>query len=209
MNRFVVPVILLLVIVCSAWGLVGQQDCLPLYFDDVMVQVTGVNLTGIAGDAAAPDTTEDYGALTFAGSGVGTYYDMAAIIQLPHSWKNGTKIHPHIHVRNKTAGNGTATWELWYKAARPVVGTYTAAWTVATLTYAVPAATSTHQLYELAEIDMSSANNAGDSAIVMFFLRRCYGLDSDTSTTDINLLGFDVHFQKDRLGSLAENGDSN
>ena len=180
----------------------GRTDFRPAYWEDLRVQVTGVNIPGAQTNPPTTDSTEDYGALTFPGANTpGATSDMAALVQMPHGWDNGTKVSVHLHLRNKTAGNGDAIWQLWHRKATPL-GDFPAAWTVATLTYTLTPATTTHQLEDFPLIDMSGM---GDSTVMMCLLRRFGG--ADTSTTDINLIAFDVHYLTSKPGSIAEYGD--
>lgn len=169
-----------------------------IVWEDFVVSPIGVNLSGPP-QAATVDTTEDFGALTYAGNAVN---DAAFFIQLPHRYKNGSDVAPHFHCRAKSiAAEATATFEIHYAMATPM-GNFPSAYSVATATVLVGTSTATHLLVTFPHI---STAGMGDSTVIKAFLRR--NGSTDPSNVDINVLSIDWHYQSVREGSHSENGD--
>lgn len=120
------------------------------------------------------------------------------IVQMPHSWKIGTDIKPHIHWQQ--SADLEATWKLDYKIlevgeAVPA-GFTTISGTTVSVTYV---SGDLHQQTPLTDIDMSGVT--GTSAVILGKLYR----DDNTYTGDALAFDFDFHFQMDAIGSRDEN----
>lgn len=169
-----------------------------LLWEDLRFPAEAINQTGPA-NAPTPDTSNFYGGLIFSGSAEN---DVAFNVQMPHGYKNGTSLIPHMHVVNTSASTATTSWEFYYRKAN-VNGDFGTSLTGATITVQLGVSSTTHQMVDLPTITMTGMN---DSAMLNILLRRLGTADASTGT--VTLLEFDIHYQSDRRGSTEEHGDA-
>lgn len=81
----------------------------PPRWDDLRSPATAINPTGAAG-AATVD--QDTGHLVFANA---TTQVCSLMVQMPHAWRAGSRISPHVHWEKTTSASGNVTWQLEYK----------------------------------------------------------------------------------------------
>lgn len=165
----------------------------PQVEEDLRFPSSGINPPGAASDPTRSATT---GLLGFT---AGADRVIAGNFQMPHSWKPGTRIVPHIHVLCTTASTNVSKWLLEYSISNingdlsaGDYGTYTAA-TVATLTN--PNNVRRHVLQSLGEITMTGYT---ESSVVMWRLTRQNTGNTDAGT--VVLLDFDVHYYVEKFG---------
>lgn len=171
------------------------------YWDDLRTPASSINPAG----AAAPpsqDTETLPGTLLFSASSTNV---VAMVLQMPHHYKEGTELHPHVHWMKTTSASGNVVWQLRYKVSK--IGEVTdAAFT--TLTASTPIAATADQ------------NTAGQHMITAFAPMVIEGLQisdmiicelsrlgpngSDTYGADARLLEFDIHYEQDAPGSRIE-----
>lgn len=145
----------------------------------------------------------DFDQLTALGS-VKTYcFDGATdetvffLSQMPHAWKQGTAIRPHLHITPKVGTtNATTIWTLEYTIAN-YSATFGATTTI-TATASISAAYQ-HKIISFPEI---SATNGIISMMMIGAITRLGS--ADTYTQDTALLEFDIHYQLDGSGSVKE-----
>ena len=125
-------------------------------------------------------------------------------IQMPHSWKEGTTLYPHVHWSPQTATTGSVTWGFeysWvnYDPTTPLAFPNT---TIITATTASVGAgdVDKHLIVDFAPIIPSSSQNK-ISSIMMCRLFRNSSNAADTYTGDAALLSFDLHYEMDEIGS--------
>jgi len=119
-------------------------------------------------------------------------------VQLPHRWKEGSRLYPHVHYRQADASTAP-TYKLDYKIAS-IGGSFNNAWQTYTMDTSVAAwiDSSTHQLNRGdGGVDASTYTK---SAIILCKLYR----DDNTVTGDVPTYQFDIHFEVDGLGSETE-----
>lgn len=119
--------------------------------------------------------------------------------QIPHSYAEGTALHPHLHWAPTTADAGNVVWEFEYIIAN-VDGTFASSATNSTVTTAADGVANKHQIVEFDPMD-------GDytiSAMIMCRLTRLGDDAADTYAEDAVVLEFDFHFQQDAPGSFHE-----
>lgn len=130
---------------------------------------------------------------------------MSFIVQLPHSWREGTTIYPHIHWFPKNSSDGTKKiqWNFEWSWANPnePFPTYTTYNIVAD----VPATAYTHVITPL------TPNNTGldgtgksISSILICRIWRNSALTNDTYDADAGTLFIDFHYEVDSFGSREE-----
>ncbi len=118
--------------------------------------------------------------------------------QLPHSYREGTDIRPHVHWSPSTAGAGNVTWKLEYTWVN-IDGTFGT-----TTTIAVTDATDTTALKHHKAL-MSNIDGTGKTMSSMLLCRLYRDVsDGDTYAADAFALEIDFHYQKDTVGSREE-----
>jgi hypothetical protein len=126
-------------------------------------------------------------------------------IQMPHSWKEGSNIYPHVHWAPISATAGNVVWQLDYSWAN-IDGAFGAP---ATMTGDATAAGGTawiHKLTTLKSGGNAYISGAGKtlSSMLVCRLHRDAGAGSDTLAEHVAFLEFDLHYQVDGFGSEAE-----
>jgi hypothetical protein len=163
-------------------------------WDDLRFPATAINPPG---GAAAPAKSETDGLLYFSASATNL---IAIAGQMPHGWKRGSTISPHIHVMHNDDGTGNSVWEFKYRIAR-INGTFTD-YATDTKTFAAPASAGKHSLFAFDDIDMS--DHPGTSTMILILLSRLGGNGADDYANTIALLEFDIHYQINKLGTRDE-----
>jgi hypothetical protein len=142
---------------------------------------------------------------TFAGSGslyipvfsgTGPTEEVYFSIQMPHTWKEGTAVYPHVHWSPVTSGAGNVKWNLEYTLAN-VNETFPSTTTLS-LIQATSGTAWKHQVQGFGAVDMT-----GKKISCMFHCRlyRNSGDAQDTYTGNAAFLEFDFHYQIDAVGS--------
>ena len=168
-------------------------------FDDLRFPSQGINPAG-SPSAATIDNGADYpGTLLFATTPT---QHCAGIAQMPHHWKQGSALLPHIHWSKTTAdGSGLDVgWEFRSRMSN-IGGTWTAwtAWGAHTLARGDLTTSEKHNLSTFASIDMTGYTL---SCLVLWEIRR--DVSTDTYGSNARLLEFDFHYEIDSLGSEDE-----
>lgn len=178
----------------------GDIEYCDSFFDDLRFPATGFNP---AGSTAPPAVLTTNGLLSFSGTADNI---IGGVAQMPHSWKLGSAISPHIHLVFPTANAGTNTrWKLEYNVGN-IDGdfttdsvTYTA---LTTITVANANNIARHILAEFDDIPMTGVTM---SACVLWRLTRLAASDAaDNDTNACTLIEFDLHYEIDSPGSSAE-----
>lgn len=172
-------------------------------WDDLKFPATAINPPGQASD---PDREADTGLLLFAAAGTELVY---ALAQMPHAWKEGSDISPHVHWQKTTSAAGDVMWQLAYKISA-IGAVMDSEWSVLTASEPVAGTpdndtANEHLLTSFDDIDMSNGgSNYGLSTCILFRLSRLGDDAADTYGADARLLEFDIHYQIDSLGSEQE-----
>lgn len=123
------------------------------------------------------------------------------IAQMPHSYKEGSDIHPHVHWSPDNTDTGNVRWQFEYIISN-INGTFGSTAETETITEAADGVALKHQLAEFTAI---SGTGLTISHIFICRLTRLSKEDVlDTFTGNACFLEFDFHFQKDMLGSHEE-----
>jgi hypothetical protein len=126
-------------------------------------------------------------------------------IQLPHGWKEGSTIFPHVHWTNKTAGSAgqVIRWGLEYTLQK--LGSVFGATTIIygeTISTGVITSANSHLLTPIgAGIDMTGMTL---STMIVGRLFRNSSHVNDTYGGIAGGLSFDIHYEIDSFGSSAE-----
>lgn len=169
-------------------------------WEDLRVPATSINLPGGIADA---DRDTDNGTLLFDAA---TDEYAVAVVQLPHSWQEGTSVYPHVHWAKTTSATGDVAWVMEYKAYK-INEVGAGAWaTLATVTTPVAGTPDTNQaekhlISTFGELVMTGYEF---SDILLIRIYRDANNAADTYGADARLLEFDIHYQIDSLGSDGE-----
>lgn len=169
-------------------------------WDDLRFPANGLNPAGSPAPAGVDTAT---GCLVFAGNQDNV---VGGIAQMPHAWAVGTTIRPHIHLRFPTSNAGKNTrWQFFYDVAA-VDGTFTnASGTYSSLTavtIANPASVNKHAIVGLGDLTMTGFH---ESAVILWQVHRLAASDVlDDDTSDCLLMEFDIHYQIEKTGTVAE-----
>jgi len=126
-------------------------------------------------------------------------------IQLPHGYKVGSNIFPHVHWTNTTGtpSGSDVVWSLEYTVTS-IGGTFSNT-TIIDATNIIgaitPSGTGQHVISSFPSI---SGAGLGISTIIVCRLYRNVNNASDTFANSVGLLGFDIHYEKDTDGSRTE-----
>jgi hypothetical protein len=132
-------------------------------------------------------------------------------VQMPHSWKEGTNIFPHIHwtpMSTGTAGNNGVFWELEYVWANNGE-TFPVSTTVISGTSTAPALSGDlvakrHYITPLGPAEGMDATGKTISSIIICRISRRGNNASDTYNGNAGAMEFDFHYQLDTYGSRQE-----
>ena len=123
------------------------------------------------------------------------------VLQMPHNYKLGTNIYPHIHWQQMNANN--VVWKLeykWFIQGGAVPAGFTAA-TANTRLYTWAAGS-------LSQYDgwaaLSGAAITGISSILLLKVFREDNVDAGAGLGDALAFEFDIHYEIDTLGSQSE-----
>ncbi|MBG7617677.1 MAG: hypothetical protein IZT57_04840 [Chloroflexi bacterium] len=122
------------------------------------------------------------------------------IVQIPHSYKEGTDLHPHLHWQPETTNTGDVAWKVNYAFA-----SIDSAFSATDSCWVVDAGDGValgHQVIDLGDID---GTNLKISAIIMGNVSRVGDHALDTFTGIAYGLELDFHFEIDAPGSRTEN----
>ena len=168
-------------------------------WDDLRFPSQGINPPGAAADPTRSATT---GLLGFSGS---VDNIICGVAQMPHSWKRGSSVRPHLHLRFPTSQSGNSRWKFEYDIAdvqTPFINNYGTYSDGGTITIANPQNISQEVLSSFNSISMT---NLKESAVIIWRISRLANSDSlDTDTSTIVLLEFDIHFETEKIGTKTE-----
>ncbi|MFA6492625.1 MAG: hypothetical protein WCV58_00545 [Patescibacteria group bacterium] len=183
--------------------LVSFEDDGTLVFENDAVVYDDLQQPGllVRTNASAPDLVTFGPVVTnliiYGFDGTATLEQVYFNVQLPHSYKLGTDLYPHIHWSPTDTSAGNVVWKLEYSWA-DVNGTFAAPTTIATTPQATGGTAWAHNVVSFPTI---SGTGVDISRILVCRLYRDPADAGDTYTHDAALLNFDFHFEKDTLGS--------
>lgn len=163
-------------------------------WDDLRVPGTSVQK-----GASAPDLVAFLGAgnlLVNAFNGNATVEQVYFTIQLPHSYKEGSDITPHVHWTPTDANAGDVKWQLEYSWAN-IDATFPAVTTI----IATDSTDTTAWKHHFVDFSVISGTGKTISSMLICRLFRDPTDGADTYGSDATFLEFDVHFEIDTVGS--------
>jgi hypothetical protein len=161
------------------------------YWDDLFFPFS----TGTSGGNSYPTFNADSNYYTFVVDSTGTTKCIQYFtIQLPHRWREGSKIYPHVHYKHET-GVGTPNFIVKYKWYT-VGGSTAKGWGWYRMGNTTGTTDKTHQLC-YGDGGISGAGMTLSSILVCQVYLR-------TTPANVNAWQFDVHIECDKLGSDME-----
>jgi hypothetical protein len=151
--------------------------------------------------ASAPDPVNLPGTTTikvFGFDGATTLEQLYGQFEMPHDYKEGSLLSPHVHWCASTAASGSVVWNMDYAWANPS-GTF-----VSGTISGDGATTSTsgvHLISDLTDVTITGLKIGG---ILAFRLWRDPTVSGDTYEADACLLSVGAHYVMDTLGSDSE-----
>jgi hypothetical protein len=167
-------------------------------FDDLRIPGLSVKL-----GASAPDLAAFLGAgnlLVLRFDGGATTEQVYFTVQLPHSYKEGSNITPHVHWSAVDGNAGNVHWQLEY-TWQNIDGTFPA---VTTIT-ATDATSGTAWDHQKAAFSAITGTGKTISSMLVCRLFRDPTDGADTYGSDAAFLEFDFHFELDTVGSRTIN----
>lgn len=171
----------------------------PIYkwpWEDLRAPATSINPPGADSDA---DIDPADGTLLFASNVTET---IAVLLQMPHGWREGSAIRPHLHWSKTTDAAGDVVWQIKYRVfnAGDVPPDFSD-FVSATSRSEEPGSTQKHVIEIFPEIDMTGKSV---SCMLSVVLQRDHDAAADDYEADARVWEFDVHYQIDSLGSIQE-----
>lgn len=170
-------------------------------WDDIRVSLISTN----TGSANAPDFTK----FTDNGSSSGGVYlylfdasteeEVWFDVQIPHKYKAGSNLRPHVHWAPTSTNTGNVVWGLEYVAHSE--GDTIGNSTIITVTDAGDGTAKKHQIVNFPEID---GTNLEESSIINCRFFRKAADAGDTYTGDAAVLSIDFHFEIEKMGTDDE-----
>lgn len=160
-------------------------------WEDLRAPATAINPPGQASDPTWDNTN---GGWLFDNTGTEQLW---VILQIPHAWKVGSSIYPHIHWMPTTATTNYGVWQIDYKWTdidEVDAGSFTNS---TALAYGNNNALE-HILDSFAAI--SGAGHTISSTVTVKISRTSAG----NYTGDMLLKEFDIHYEIDTMGSKTE-----
>ncbi|RXP44459.1 hypothetical protein EC396_17015 [Lutibacter sp. HS1-25] len=171
-------------------------------WDDLKVPVNAVKINKTVDPPSWGSFLGDLALLWFRS---GKSDDVVFNIQMPHGWKEGSKIYPHVHWTTKDVAPGTnrVTWVLDYTWQK-VGGTFTSNTPISGTAVATPNEGSIEN-YEhiITPIGTGGIDGTGMTLSSMLVCRLSRSA-SDSYSGDAGLLEIDFHYQIDSDGSNQE-----
>lgn len=167
------------------------------YWEDLRTPSSLISIFGFGTD---PNRDATYGTLVFDSSTTETVW---VIYQLPHSYKDGSTLKPHVHWARTTSASGGVYWQLeyrWSKIGEVMDGSWT---TIGSSTEAVSTGNTAEQ-HGITSLGDISGTGAAFSDMLICKLSRVPSNGGDTYGADARLLEFDIHYQGRTFGTANE-----
>jgi len=161
------------------------------YWDDLRSPATAINPQGAPGAMGF-----DQDKIGFTATASGTTV-IAVIQQIPHGWKEGSLIEPHIHWEPQSTNAGNVKWQLNYKWTNRG-DVESGSWATLTSTSAAAGVIGTEQMSSFGFI---AGTGKTISSILTLKISRLGDDAADTFTGVALLKEFDIHVEFDTMGS--------
>lgn len=131
---------------------------------------------------------------------------MSFTVQLPHTWKEGSTIYPHIHWTPKSSTTGNVEWNFEYTWVNydPVTPQVFPAYTTSSVVATGPFTANSHMITSLIAADAGiSGTGKKISSVLVCRIWRNTDNANDTYNADAGGLFVDFHIQVDSWGSRS------
>ena len=174
----------------------GQARTVSKYYEDMRFPATTVR-TNPASEFPEFDTTIP-GRL-FRHTATDSVY---LIAQIPHAWREGTTLLPHVHWQKTTSAAGGVYWQLSYQWAS--IGQ--ALEDAVVIGNATPSVSdgNTANVHALTRLGNIPADEKHISDMLLMTLSRVHDNAADTYAASARLIEFDIHYQVNSPGSRQE-----
>jgi hypothetical protein len=177
-------------------------------WDDLMIPGQSVKATGASPPDFAAGFAGDATLEVYYFDGINTMEQICFSVQMPHAWKQGSTIRPHVHFSPASTNGGdtesrVVRFILEYTWAN-IHETFGAS---ASLNLdSAPFVPNASQWKHLLAVNASGIEATGKtlSSMLMCRLYRDPADAADTYPQDVAFLQFDVHYEIDALGSEQE-----
>ena len=160
-------------------------------WEDQRCPAHSINLTGLAND---PTRDQYSNALLFSGTAKNSIY---GTFQIPHSWREGSCILPHIHWQSTHTDIGNVAWMFEYDIA--------SLWTsFVGVNYQTGITDTTNgdiNYHHITDLPPVNSCKYKLSSIIKWKLSRLGANALDTYNHDVALLEFDIHYEIGTVGS--------
>lgn len=124
-----------------------------------------------------------------------TTHIMYIIAQFPHDWKTGSNIYPHVHWKQESSGSPIFKIDYkWYGLGNILPASFN---TYIMDTKILPYTSGSMQQLNSGSAPISGSHISGVSSLMLIKLYR----DDSTYTGNATTYQFDIHIEKNRLGS--------
>lgn len=177
----------------------GQLTFTDTVWDDITVPTSAITRLG----TTDPDWANLNGglyALAFDGGGTRDE-EVFFVVQVPHSYKEGTDLEMHIHWGPEDGTAGNVRWCMEYSWQNIEGGAFPASTTVC-VNAAADGTADAHQYDDIA--DITGTSKTISSMLVCRLYREATDAADTYNNLDAWLWEMDFHFQKDTVGSATE-----
>jgi hypothetical protein len=129
----------------------------------------------------------------------GNEESVSFVAQLPHAYKEGTTIYPHLHWASADTSLGNVVWKLSYSW-----GNWTGTFPTATTTTMTVTKSTTLNYHSMNSFSPIVGTGKEISSILICDLSRNSSSGADTYTASAYLVEADIHIEQDALGSIIE-----
>jgi hypothetical protein len=162
-------------------------------WDDIIIMPES-----LGSGASSPDLTTFSGTiLAYAFDGNVTSEQLYGGFEIPHTYKEGTTLRPHIHWSPSNANAGNVKWKLDYVICDKNTGGFTSPATIS----AIQETGSQSLKNNVVEFDIISGTDIRIGCIVKFRLYRDPTDVNDTYASDAFLLSLGIHHEVNSDGS--------
>jgi len=178
----------------------GSPATRHVFWDDLRVPMQNTKLNPTKSEPAFEEFTDGLYLFKFDTTNADDE-SLHFVAQMPHSYKEGSDLYPHIHWSPDSDDKANVVWELEYMIANQE-DTFSALATNDRIVVAAEGTARKHQYDAFTTIDGTGLTI---SHMIICRLTRMSSSDADdTFTGKACILEFDFHFQKDALGSQEE-----
>jgi len=170
-------------------------------WDDVRVNANAVKTQGASNLPSFGEFPASSGLYTWVFDGTATMEQVYFSVQLPHRYKAGSDIKPHVHYCPTDNSAGTVKWFLDY-VWQNVNGTFASSATTISGTDEVGANSIRDHL--VCGLGTITGTGMKESSMLLCRLYRTPSDGDDDYAADVAFLEFDIHYECEKMGTTNE-----